>query len=89
MASTEAHDRPRAVPRRGVDWRIFLGVGVALGILAGAAIHLAGPAVPDYGTRTSLLFFAAFGAMIGGLLGGLLWTILDSLASRRRPPAGR
>ncbi|MDO5627141.1 MAG: hypothetical protein Q4G43_02360 [Mobilicoccus sp.] len=76
--------RPRRV--RQVNWTAFIGLGVVLGLLGGAIVHMMGPTVPTYGASTSILFFAAFGALIGGLLGGTAGVIADSVLRRGDRP---
>ena len=81
-APTEMTRSPRRTVRT-VNWVSFIGTGVVLGVILGGLLHLLGPTVPSYGMSTSILFFAAFGALIGGLLCGLAGVVADAVISRR------
>lgn len=61
--------RPRMLP--------FLLTGVVLGMLAGLAIDLFGPATPVASAGQELIVVALVGALVGGLAGAIAFLVAE------------
>lgn len=63
--------------RRAPRFRVFIGLGVALGVVCAAVLTFSRPALGDYDYGQVLGYTAVAGGLLGGLVGGLVAIVLD------------